>query len=80
MFYVGGHQGRCEYFAAGPALRECFDASDSNDDGALDIGDAVFTLSFLFSSGTAMPAPGSETCGQDPTPDGLDCAAAVSCP
>ncbi|KAL3921149.1 MAG: hypothetical protein SGPRY_005001, partial [Prymnesium sp.] len=26
MFYVGGHQSRCEYFAAGPALRESFEA------------------------------------------------------
>ena len=64
----------------GVGLPECFDASDSNDDGAIDIGDAVFTLSFLFSSGTAMPAPGSETCGPDPTADGLDCGAVVSCP
>ena len=28
MFYVGGHEGRCEYFAAGPSLRECFAAAE----------------------------------------------------
>eukprot|EP00965_Chrysotila_dentata_P070451 2328349-Pleurochrysis_carterae.AAC.1 len=28
MFYVGGFAGRCEYFAAGPALQECFEAGD----------------------------------------------------
>ena len=28
MFYVGGHEGRCEYFASGTALRECFDACE----------------------------------------------------
>ena len=28
MFYVGGYAGRSEYFAAGPALRECFDAAN----------------------------------------------------
>ena len=29
MFYVGGHEGRCEYFASGSALRECFNTADA---------------------------------------------------
>ena len=41
MYYVGGHEGRCEYFAAGPALRECFDAGDIATSGDVIISSAV---------------------------------------
>ena len=43
MFYVGGHEGRCEYFAAGPALRECFDAGDIAASGDVIVSQAVWT-------------------------------------
>lgn len=51
----------------------CADAADANDDGQVDIGDAIFTLGALFSAGTAPPAPGSTSCGVDPTADDLGC-------
>ncbi len=57
----------------------CADAADSNDDGAQDISDVVFALSSLFVLGAPAPsAPGSVSCGIDPTPDGLSCFA--TCP
>lgn len=65
-----------------PAIR-CADACDSNDDGQLNIADAVAALAELFPGpgGPApLPAPGSSTCGVDPTPDMLDCAGYLSCP
>ena len=42
MFYVGGHQGRCEYFAAGPALRECFDAAEVAASGDVIVASTVW--------------------------------------
>lgn len=47
------------------------DVPDANDDGKLDLSDAVFTLAHLFQGGAAPPAPGPETCGVDPTADDL---------
>lgn len=49
----------------------CDDAHDSNDDGVRDISDAVYTLGFLFTGGDPLPAPGIDTCGEDPTTDEL---------
>ena len=43
MFYVGGHGGRCEYFAAGPALRECFDAGEVATKGDVIVSQAVWS-------------------------------------
>ena len=42
MFYVGGHHGRCEYFAAGHALRESFDAGDVAAKGDVIVSNAVW--------------------------------------
>jgi hypothetical protein len=50
----------------------CEDASDANDDGVLDISDAVFTLGCLF-LGSACPA---SDCVLDPSSDDLGCNAA----
>jgi hypothetical protein len=58
-------------FLGGP-LTTCPDGADSNDDGNDDISDGVYTLSHLFLGGPAPPPPGAETCGPDPTGDGLD--------
>lgn len=49
----------------------CPDAGDANDDGAVDISDAVTILNWLFTGGRTPPAPGPETCGEDPTADTL---------
>ena len=53
----------------------CQDAADANDDGNIDIADAVAALSFLF-GGASLPEP--INCGEDPTADSLDCG--VGCP
>lgn len=66
-------------FTSGPAST-CADAADANDDGAVDIGDAVFSLSALFSGGPAPTAPGTLSCGMDPTDDVLECGAYAACP
>ena len=52
----------------------CEDACDGNDDGVLDIGDAVYLLQWLFRGGLIPPAPGPFIFGRDPTEDALDCA------
>jgi hypothetical protein len=61
---------------------ECMDACDSNDDGVVDLADAVSTLRFLFKLGKVLPAP-YPLAGSDPTPDiyGLDlgCVAGDPC-
>ena len=48
----------------------CDDAADLNDDGMVDISDAIFALSALFVPGSA-PVPEPLTCGEDPTDDSL---------
>lgn len=57
------------FSGAGPA--NCDDACDINDDGSVDIGDPITLLANLFSSGPNPPPPSN--CGDDPTPDSLDC-------
>ncbi len=53
----------------------CMDAGDSDDDGDVEMSDATYTLKYLYVPGApAPPAPGPESCGVDPTDDGLDCA------
>ncbi len=49
-------------------------AADANDDGAVDLGDAIFILNYGFVGGAPPPAPFAE-CGEDPTPDALECGA-----
>lgn len=55
----------------------CLDAADANDDGALDVSDAVFTLHWLYASGKPPPEP--EEWGPDPTPDKLCCEDTGGC-
>ena len=66
-------------FSGGPA-GTCQDACDGNDDGSLNIADAIYVLAALFSGGPSPSAPGTTTCGEDPTTDTLDCASFVACP
>ena len=54
----------------------CDDAADANDDGNLDISDALRTLLYLYSAGDpkTLPAPAATTLGPDPTEDSLGCS------
>ena len=55
---------------------DCEDAAGVNDDGLIDVSDAVFELLALAGAGEP-PAPGPLTCGDDSTHDALDCDAPV---
>jgi len=70
----------------------CRDACDANDDGRIDLADAVGILYFLFVPGTPLlppPYPGFDGAawpsivrvgpGVDPTEDPLDCVAGTDC-
>jgi len=50
-----------------------------NDDAAINVGDAIYALSTLFTGGAPPPAP-FPACGADPTADGLGCAIFPPCP
>ena len=65
-------------FMDGPAPA-CTDSCDANDDGVLDIADPISLLSWLFGTGRPLPSPG-QSCGGDPTDDGLDCQDGAPCP
>jgi hypothetical protein len=57
----------------------CADAADADDSGALNITDAVRILNVLFLGVGEIPAPGTASCGVDPTTDDLGCAAPAAC-
>ena len=59
----------------------CGDATDVNDDGSLDLSDAVAALTYQFLGGFAVPPPGPFDCGTDPEPpvDELGCGSYASC-
>jgi hypothetical protein len=56
-------------FNYGPALA-CPKAADVNDDGRLQINDAIHLLNYYFRGGEPPPEP-FKNCGLDPTPDSL---------
>ena len=56
----------------GTQASDCLDAADIDDDGILQISDAIYGLTHLFSGGPA-PAEPFETAGEDPTLDTLSC-------
>jgi hypothetical protein len=56
----------------------CQDAADTNDDGRLNVADALYLLTWLFRDEVAMPGP-YPACGIDPTGDSLDCDAYTPC-
>ncbi|MGQ9590367.1 MAG: lamin tail domain-containing protein [Planctomycetota bacterium] len=59
-------------------VRLCADSQDANDDGDLDITDAVYALGFLFQGGPPPPPPFPQP-GADPTTeDYLDCDSGLS--
>jgi hypothetical protein len=56
----------------------CDDAADVDDDGSLTVSDPISLLGALFHGGPAPSAP-FPSCGEDPTEDGLSCAAFEAC-
>ena len=61
-----------------PQRRGGLDAADTDDNGALEITDAVYLLSFLFLGGPAPEQP-FPSCGPDPTIDDLTCESFAIC-
>jgi hypothetical protein len=62
----------------GDPPRGCDDAADVDDSGALNITDGIYGVRFLFLDG-APPASPFETCGVDPSADGLGCLEYAPC-
>jgi hypothetical protein len=60
------------FLAGPPPPSPCRGAADANDDGRLDIADPIFSISRLFRGGP-LPPPPFPDCGEDPSPDALDC-------
>jgi hypothetical protein len=63
----------------GEGINDCKDAADVNDDGSNDISDAVALLNYLFSGAVQPPMP-FDSCGTDPSIDGLGCTSFSQCP
>jgi hypothetical protein len=55
----------------GAGAPACLDAADTNDDGAFNLSDGIFLLGSLFQGSAQPPAPGTTTCGPDPSADTL---------
>ena len=56
---------------------QCLKAADTNDDGRLNLTDPTRALLHLF-GGRALPLPYPQ-CGEDPTPDALNCERVAAC-
>jgi len=54
------------------------DAADANDDGKIDIADAIKILGHMFTNTGPLAAPFGE-CGIDLTVDDLDCSTFTPC-
>jgi len=65
-------------FSAQEGTPACLRASDANDDGAIDISDAVYMLNFLFQGGSAPRPTLPEPSDDDPYADRLSCEVEVS--
>lgn len=66
------------YFFSASPRPTCMGALDTNDSGKLNIADPIYLLNFLFSGGPTIPEP-FESCGDDPTPDGIECVSHAPC-
>lgn len=55
----------------GAGTPACLDAADTNDDGTFNLSDGIFLLGSLFQGSAQPPAPGTTTCGPDPSADTL---------
>ena len=56
----------------------CRDAADADDNGRVQMADAVYLLNFIFTKGPPPPAP-FPGCGTDPTADSSSCARGMRC-
>jgi hypothetical protein len=63
---------------AGDRQFMCEKAMDTNDDGDLNIADAVYLGSYIFHDGDIIKAP-FPMCGLDETPDSLPCQEYAGC-
>lgn len=66
------------YLFQGNPPRTCIEAADTNDSSNVDLLDAIFLLSHLFTGGPVPPDPWVE-CDVDPTPDDLTCESYPPC-
>ena len=64
-------------FLGNPESLPCADAADADDTGEIELSDGIYVLNSLFSGGPAAPPPTS--CGEDVTPDRLDCDSFPPC-
>jgi len=68
------------YLFVEPLALPCGDAADTDDNGTLELTDAVALLDVIFRGQPPLPAP-AERCGVDPTDDDqLPCAIYDACP
>jgi hypothetical protein len=65
-------------FSAQEGTPACLRASDANDDGAIDISDAIYMPSFLFLGGPASMPTLPEPADDNPFADRLSCAVEAS--
>ena len=65
-------------FLFSDGVLSCLDAADADDNGRLEITDAIGVLGFLF-LGTFPPAAPLEECGGDPSADQISCEAYEAC-
>ena len=63
----------------GRAAPECGDAADLDDDGLIDISDAILILEHLFRSFHPDVTPAAGACGRDPTPDTMAACTTPGC-
>ena len=71
-----------EYLFLGGTRPSCDEAADANDDGNIDLTDAIYVLEYLFLGGAAPPPPGPPPgpCGDDPEGSvDLGCSEYASC-
>ena len=67
------------YLFGGVETPPCVDSGDINDDGAINITDAIFLLNYLFVGNLELPAPAGGACGEDPSEDPLGCVVSAAC-
>ena len=66
-------------FLGGP-IPNCLDSADADDNGRVELSDAVGVFGYLFLGIDPPAAPGPTECGVDTTDDELDCSEHGSCP
>ncbi len=78
LYDIGDVVGLLAYLFTGGVVL-CEDAADANDDGTINVADAIYVLTNLFGAGPFPPAP-HPACGPDPTADALGCVSFPPCP